>query len=137
MVAEYLRILGDDKRGKITMLLSYCPLTGVELKELLDIQQTNLSKHLKVLEEADLISSFKIGRYKYYYLNETFITFYPFINVILDEYKKECMKENRHQDIEECISEQLVIERHELIRSKLAEEDQQKNDCVYIEKESK
>ncbi|OFZ71231.1 MAG: hypothetical protein A2451_14015, partial [Bdellovibrionales bacterium RIFOXYC2_FULL_39_8] len=56
-----------------------------ELAELLDITQPSVSKHLKKLKEAGLISSEQDGFWTNYYLSKELFKNHKFIKLILDE----------------------------------------------------
>ncbi|MGL4589058.1 MAG: ArsR/SmtB family transcription factor [Mycoplasmatales bacterium] len=111
MVSDYLRILGDEKRGRIIMVLAYCPLNAQEISEVTEIEQTNLSKHLKKLIDAEIINFVKEGKFKYYFVNRDFINKYKFIKEILAEYRKECIEKKGPERVNECVCEEKIKER--------------------------
>lgn len=58
---KVMKSLSDPSRVKIMKMLQYRPLCVCEIKEALDIAQSTASKHLKILEDAELIRGFKDG----------------------------------------------------------------------------
>lgn len=63
------RALSEPIRLQIVELLRTQELCVCELCEKLDIKQSKLSFHLKVLKDAGLLSSYQKGRWTYYSLN--------------------------------------------------------------------
>jgi ArsR family transcriptional regulator len=64
-----LKALADKRRLRIVNLLSCGELCVCELTENLGISQPNMSHHLKVLKNAELIIANKRGKWIYYMLN--------------------------------------------------------------------
>jgi ArsR family transcriptional regulator len=60
--AQRFRAIGDPTRLKILELLTNGPRCVCEVQPELGIAANLLSHHLKILREADLITSVKIGR---------------------------------------------------------------------------
>ncbi|MEN8190152.1 MAG: metalloregulator ArsR/SmtB family transcription factor [Thermodesulfobacteriota bacterium] len=70
---QFLRVmkaLSDPGRVKIIKLLEQRELCVCELFGLLDLAQSTVSKHLKILEEADLVTFRKKGQWIHYRLRE-------------------------------------------------------------------
>ncbi|TWE28440.1 ArsR family transcriptional regulator [Prauserella muralis] len=65
---EVLRLLADPLRARIVGLLAKESLCTCHLVEETGASQTNVSNHLKLLREADLVVSEPAGRYTYYRL---------------------------------------------------------------------
>ncbi|QNA90504.1 helix-turn-helix transcriptional regulator [Massilia sp. Dwa41.01b] len=61
--------LASTPRRKILALLGSTELTTSELAEQLGISTPAVSRHLSVLENAELVSSERRGQYVYYRLN--------------------------------------------------------------------
>lgn len=76
LLKEYEQIfkaLADEKRLKILHLLADSPLESncvCDLTEDMDMAQSKLSYHLKILLSAGLINQTKKGTWHYYSLNE-------------------------------------------------------------------
>ena len=66
-----LKALGDPNRFRIAMMLRVRPLCVCELLSVLDIAGGTLSNHLKVLENAALISHKKDGKWIEYFISGT------------------------------------------------------------------
>jgi len=63
-----LRALGEDTRVRIVGLLLAAPLEVGEIADRLGVSQYNVSKHLRILREAGLLSVEKDGRVRRYAL---------------------------------------------------------------------
>jgi len=63
-----MKALSDPNRVKIMKMLQSRPLCVCEIKEALGIAQSTASKHLKLLEDADLVRGFKDGLWVNYSL---------------------------------------------------------------------
>jgi ArsR family transcriptional regulator len=63
-----MKALSDPNRVKMMKMLQQRPLCVCEIKESLGIAQSTASKHLKILEDADLVRSFKDGLWVNYSL---------------------------------------------------------------------
>jgi len=58
---KVMKALSDPNRVKILKLLQHRTLCVCELQAALGISQPNASKHIKILEDAGMINSFKEG----------------------------------------------------------------------------
>lgn len=67
---KLLKALADEKRLQIINLLSADKMCVCKITESLDLSQPNISHHLKVLKEAELIKSTKRGKWVDYELNK-------------------------------------------------------------------
>ena len=65
-----MKALSDPNRLKMMKILQSRPLCVCEIKETLGIAQSTASKHLKILEDADLVRSFKDGLWVNYTLSD-------------------------------------------------------------------
>lgn len=63
-----MKALSDPNRVKILKMLEHRPLCVCEIKEALGIAQSTASKHLRLLEDADLVRGFKDGLWVNYSL---------------------------------------------------------------------
>lgn len=63
-----MKALSDPNRVKMMKMLQNRPLCVCEIKESLGIAQSTASKHLKILEDADLVRRFKDGLWVNYAL---------------------------------------------------------------------
>jgi len=62
------KALSDTNRVKIVKMLQHKRMCVCEIRALLQIAQPSVSKHLKILENAGLVSSEKDGLWVNYYL---------------------------------------------------------------------
>lgn len=60
------KALSDNNRLEILEIIKDSSCCACDLLEKLNISQSNLSHHMKVLEEADLINVNKFGKWTYY-----------------------------------------------------------------------
>ena len=67
---KVMKALSDPSRVKIVKALQYRSLCVCELREALGLAQSTVSKHLKVLEEAGLVSFEKEGLWVNFQLND-------------------------------------------------------------------
>lgn len=86
---QVMKALSDETRIRILNILKDGELCVCELEEILDITQSNVSRHLTKLTNAKIVDYNKIAKYVYYKINESTIMEYPFINEIIE---KETMK---------------------------------------------
>ncbi len=82
-LTRLLKALADDTRLRMLNLLQHHDLCVCELESLLDISQSNASRHLNKLTNAGLLEYYKAAKYVYYKINPEAIEEYPFIKVIL------------------------------------------------------
>lgn len=70
---KVFKALSNDNRLKIIELLDNEYLCACKLLEELNVSQSTISHHMKILEEANLVQSVKDGKWKHYSINaETF-----------------------------------------------------------------
>ncbi len=67
---KVMKALSDPNRVKMVKLLQRRVLCVCEIQEALGLAQSTASKHLKILEEAGLISCFKEGLWVNYRLSD-------------------------------------------------------------------
>ncbi len=67
---KVMKALSDPNRVKMMKMLQQRPLCVCEIKEALGVAQSTASKHLKILEDADLVRSFKDGLWVNYSLSD-------------------------------------------------------------------
>jgi uncharacterized protein YndB with AHSA1/START domain/DNA-binding transcriptional ArsR family regulator len=66
MDADLLKALAEPNRLRIVDLLLERPHAVLEIAERLDLQQPQVSKHLKVLVEAGLVGTFPVAQQRYH-----------------------------------------------------------------------
>jgi len=75
---ELFKILADDSRIRLLLLLSDNELTVAEMSEITQMPQPRVSTHLSLLRQKELVIVRKQGVFAYYRLNEnTFQQHYP------------------------------------------------------------
>lgn len=94
---QVMKALSDETRIRIINLLQQGDLCVCELEVLLDINQSNASRHLNKLTNAQIVDYYKVAKYVYYKLNMETIHEFPFIKDIILEHTKKlsiCNKDN-------------------------------------------
>ena len=81
---QMLKALADETRLRILNLLGQGELCVCELELLLDVNQSNASRHLNRLTNAKVISFEKRAQYVYYKLNEDILQEHAFFKEILE-----------------------------------------------------
>jgi ArsR family transcriptional regulator, arsenate/arsenite/antimonite-responsive transcriptional repressor len=67
---KVMKALSDPNRVKIVKMLQHKGMCVCELQEALQISQSSVSKHLKILEEAGIVDYTKDGLWVNYYLTD-------------------------------------------------------------------
>ncbi len=93
-----MKALSDPNRVTILKLLQYRVLCVCELQELIGIAQPTVSKHLKQLEKAGLVSSYKDGLWVNYRLSDGSGS--PYAASILGNLRHWLSNEKRIKDLE-------------------------------------
>lgn len=90
-LARWLKVLSVGTRLRIIQLLNGRALCVNALAHRLDITQSAVSQHLRILREADLVVDEKRGYYVHYRLNEeTFSKWKESINQVLELKVDDC-----------------------------------------------
>ncbi|MFC3746941.1 ArsR/SmtB family transcription factor [Paenibacillus sp. GCM10012306] len=71
LLDNVFHVLSDPTRREILKRLGVGEMTVMNLAKPFDMSLPAISKHLRVLEKAGLVSIRKEGTYRYYYLNPT------------------------------------------------------------------
>jgi ArsR family transcriptional regulator len=91
-----MKALSDETRIRILNLLKEGDLCVCELEVLLEINQSNASRHLNKLTNARIIDYYKVAKYVYYKINENTINDFPFINEVIVQHARKlnhCIKD--------------------------------------------
>jgi len=83
-LVKVLKALGDENRVRILNLLRKRNMCVCELESVLNVTQSNVSRHLLKLKEADIIDFEKQGQFVFYKINDPILEQYPFIQNILN-----------------------------------------------------
>ena len=67
-IAQVLRLLGDETRLRILILVSQTPLNVSELTKILGMAQSGISRHLSHLKKMNLLQEHKEGIWTFYQL---------------------------------------------------------------------
>lgn len=95
-VSDLFKLLSDSTRLRVLMLLREAPLCVSQMQAILGLPQSNLSKHLAKLRDAQLVETQQDGKYIKYQL-----AFNPFLHAILYEIKFEGKEEQFIIDLKE------------------------------------
>lgn len=82
---KVLKAVSDENRLKILYMLQDKELCVCEIEEFLGLSQSNTSRHLNKLKEANLIDSVKKGLYVYHNINQDLLSEYTFIRPMLND----------------------------------------------------
>ncbi len=82
---QVLKALADENRIRILSLLNAGELCVCEIEEILNIQQSNASRHLNKLKMTGLILSDKKSQWVYYRINHEMLNRYPFVITVLEQ----------------------------------------------------
>ena len=83
-VLVVLKAIGDETRIRIVNVLRKDVLCVCDLEKILNISQSNASRHLAVLRRSRLVTSEKKAQWVYFSLNQSLIDDHPFLQEILD-----------------------------------------------------
>lgn len=84
-LVKILKALSDETRFRILNLLKNSELCVCEITYALDATQSNISKHLAKLSDANIVLSSKKAQWISYKINPAILKEYPFIQAIMDQ----------------------------------------------------
>ena len=84
-IVQMLKALGDETRIRIVNILREGPLCVCEIEAILDISQSNASRHLSKLMNANIVTYYKEAKYVYYKLDKDTLSNYSFLNMLLEK----------------------------------------------------
>ena len=116
---ELFNAISDEMRLKILMLLDQAELTVNEIKDILDIHQSNASRHLSKLSACKLLKDRRDGIKAYYGLSEELLLSNRMLSVIRDAYG-----DLSDKDIIQCRAEQVLQERTDKTKGQIHKLDQ-------------
>lgn len=82
---QVMKALSDETRIRILSILKDGDLCVCEIEALLDINQSNASRHLNKLTYTGIVDYYKVAKYVYYKISKDIITEYPFIKEIIEK----------------------------------------------------
>ena len=80
---QVMKALSDETRIRILNLLKDGEMCVCEIETVLNISQSNASRHLTKLTTAKIVDYYKVNKYVYYKMDQDTIKEFPFINEIL------------------------------------------------------
>ncbi|WP_406789226.1 ArsR/SmtB family transcription factor [Clostridium neuense] len=80
---QVMKALSDETRMRILNLLQNGEMCVCEIETVLNISQSNASRHLTKLTTAKIVDYYKVNKYVYYKMDQETIKEFPFINEIL------------------------------------------------------
>jgi ArsR family transcriptional regulator len=81
---QMLKALGDETRIRIVNILREGSFCVCEIEAILELTQSNASRHLNKLMNAKIVTYYKEAKYVYYKLDEDTINKHSFIKELLD-----------------------------------------------------
>lgn len=89
------KALSDTTRLELFLIIAEMPnICLCNLEFCFSLSISNLSRHLKELDSAGLINSYKGGKWKYYFITEYGRIFVEFIKSAIDEEAKTKLRQN-------------------------------------------
>lgn len=104
-ILHLFNALADETRLRMINLLTAGELCVCDIEEVLNIKQSNASRHLNRLKLAGIILSAKKSQWVYYRINDAIQIKYPFIQTIIHE---ELGKIEVCKDDMECLAKHKV-----------------------------
>jgi ArsR family transcriptional regulator len=84
-IIEILKALAHENRIRILNLLAKSELCVCELENLMQVNQSNASRHLAKLKQVNLIKGQKNAQWIYYHLNDDLLAEHDFIKLLIEE----------------------------------------------------
>ena len=107
---KVMKALSDSNRVKMMKMLQHRPMCVCEIKEALGVAQSTASKHLKILEDADLVRSYKDGLWVNYSLSDGGDS--PFAASMIGNLKHWLDNDNEIKELNEILP---GIDRHDIV----------------------
>jgi ArsR family transcriptional regulator len=86
---KVMKALADENRLRILNLLTHKELCVCEMENILSMTQSNVSRHLIKLKDAELIESEKQGQFVFHKVNPEVLEQFPFVqNLLMQELVK-------------------------------------------------
>lgn len=82
-LVKVLKALADENRLRILNLLNHKELCVCEMENILGMTQSNVSRHLIKLKDAELIESEKQGQFVFHKVNPEVLEQIPFVQSLL------------------------------------------------------
>lgn len=98
---DFLKSLAHPKRLEIIHLLRDQSLSVTDIQNMLDLPQANLSQHLQVLREHDVVKSHKKGKQIFYQITD------PKIIIACDLLREVLVKQHANSKIKKDLQDSL------------------------------
>ena len=95
-IVEMLKAMGDEIRLRILNLLYKQTLCVCDLEEILNISQSNASRHISMLRRTGLVTGQKQAQWIFYRVDENVLEQHEFVQKFLDtelDKNKQCVKD--------------------------------------------
>lgn len=89
---QLIKALADETRIRILNVLNQRDLCVCELEIILNINQSNASRHLNKLANAKVVDYYKVSKYVYYKINNNILKEYPFLKEMLEEHTEKIIQ---------------------------------------------
>ena len=89
LLLDILKALAHENRLRLLNLLSKQDLCVCELRNIMDVTQSNASRHLAKLRNVNLVNSERKEQWVYYSINNKIFDIHPFLEQLLEEEIKE------------------------------------------------
>ena len=86
---KIIKALGDENRLRLINILYEDELCGCEVEGILQMTQSNVSRHLSKLSDAKITVFRKDAKYSYYKLNKETLKAHPMIGMTVADLRKE------------------------------------------------
>ena len=110
MIASILKTLSDINRLRVLNLLNKREMCVCEIEYITEINQSNLSRHLKNMTNIGLLINWKENKFSYYRINEELINQNPFIREIMVRLSEEEIIQEDEKKYSEYITENIPCE---------------------------
>lgn len=108
---KIIKALSHKNRLRILNLINQQDLCVCELEYIMDVNQSNASRHLTKLKEADLIYGQRKAQWVYYQINEKLLDKHNFLKEIIDnELKNIDLVNDDNVKLEKYIDSELSCE---------------------------
>jgi DNA-binding transcriptional ArsR family regulator len=103
-VLKFLKILADETRLKIIMMLSQRDLCVCEIMDNLGMSQPAVSHHLRILKKSGLVRDDKDGRWVFYSLDKkVFTERLAYNNDLFDQLRDNLENRQTHREYGACL----------------------------------
>lgn len=93
--AKLFNALADERRLRILSMLKGCERCACAIKEELDLPQSSLSYHMKILCDSGLVTDRRDGKWTYYSINRSGCMFAAGLIVTIPTVDGDCCAETK------------------------------------------